>query len=66
MERDRAMLIADRHQPPPLWRLLRIRRCPTCHCRWPCPRYLDARAVLLGNDRIDVAALIRRNSRWPS
>lgn len=64
MERDHAMAIVDRHQPALLWRLLGMWRCAACGRRWPCPRYQDGRASLLCPDRSDVAATIRRNSRW--
>lgn len=64
MDRDRAMFLAEQHQPAVLWRLLRLRRCTTCRRRWPCPRYLDARSALVGHDRLSLAALLQRNSRW--
>ncbi|SDY00778.1 hypothetical protein SAMN05444365_101356 [Micromonospora pattaloongensis] len=65
MERDRAMLIIERHQPSPLWRLLHIVRCVHCRGRWPCPPYLEARTAVLNHDRQDVADLVRRNNREP-
>ena len=64
MEHDRAMVIVERHQAAPLWRVLDIWRCVACRRRWPCPRYRDARSSLLRHDRNDVATLARRNSRW--
>lgn len=64
MERDRAMAAVERHQPAVLWRLVFHRRCAACRRRWPCPHYLDARSALVGHDRLSLAALVRRNSRW--
>nr|MDT0657950.1 hypothetical protein [Micromonospora sp. DSM 115978] len=64
MDRDRAMTDIEQHQPATLWRLIRVRRCGRCRRRWPCVRYLDARYALVTSDRHQVAALIRRNSRW--
>jgi hypothetical protein len=58
------MAIIERHQPVPLWRLLGVRRCGGCARRCPCPDYLTARDALLRHDRQDVAALVRRNTRW--
>ncbi|MEV1285810.1 hypothetical protein [Micromonospora sp. NPDC049679] len=63
MERERAIFMVERHQPSPLWRLLRILRCATCRRRWPCARYLEARTAVLSHDRHDVANLVRRNTR---
>jgi hypothetical protein len=63
VERDRAMVIIERHQPAILWRLLGIRRCRHCRRRWPCARYLDARAGLLSHGREDIAATIRDSAR---
>jgi hypothetical protein len=58
------MAAIERHQPATLWRLLLVRRCASCRRRWPCACYLDARYALVANDRLGVAALVRRNNRW--
>ncbi|MGW0431648.1 hypothetical protein ACWDV4_03715 [Micromonospora sp. NPDC003197] len=63
MERIRALVIFRRHQPSPLWRLLRIPRCRYCRRRWPCGPYDQARTALLGHDREDIGAIIRAQAR---
>lgn len=63
MERDRAMVIVERHQPSVLWWLLRIRRCAYCRHRWPCEQYLRARTALVSHDRQDIAAIIHGYTR---
>jgi hypothetical protein len=56
-QNETAEAVLDRHQPRALWALIGINRCRTCHLRWPCNRWHNARDQ---RDRTLDDAAIRR------